>query len=169
MIVLKISDEQGRELGVDNSAGLLELAKRAKETKAALESMSEENESMSATLEDLAKRLDAIEAALNERKPDAVLTEEHVANLRTELLASAVAEATKTFMAHTARVGSQALPANEGVDVSTGKAQLDPNDFAGQWRASAELRDEFPSEQAYAAYRRATADGRARIMKRQAA
>lgn len=157
MLTLKINDEEAAQFGVEDKATLFAALQRVAASDAEQAKAAEENTKMTAEIEALTKRVEALEAAMTS-------DEESSAQLQADMIAEAVAESQKACAGLLSKIGAQALPPSEPVVDDAPKAnEPAEDDWEGQWKSNAELRREFRTQSVYEAFKRAEAAGQVRI------
>lgn len=158
MLTLKLTDEQMAAMDAKSVEDVMAVIQSAQATAAELAEVKKAKAAMEAEHETLKAQVAALAA-----KIEAIGKPVDVAAMRAEILA----EANKSMCAYVSKLGAQALPSGEvPPDVSAGdKKQIAADDYKGQWEASEDLRAEFVSFESYAAFKRASDDGRVRVCK----
>ena len=161
MLILKIDNEEAAQYGVTDKATLFAALQRLQATDAEKAEVTKENTKMTATIEALTKRVEALEAALT-------TDEETQAQLHTDLIAEAIAASTQACAGLLSKIGAQALPPSQPIsDDSPAANQPAEDDYDGQWKASATIRSEFKTQSLFEAFKKAESNGQVRILKPQ--
>lgn len=160
MLTLKLNDEEAAQYGVADKATLFAALQRVASADAAQADAAQETTKMTAEFEALTKRVEALEAAI-------ATDDETAAQLQADMIAEAVAESTKACAGLLSKIGTQALPVSQPVvDDSPASNQIAEDDYDGQWKSNAEIRQEFRTQSVYEAFKRAEASGQVKMLKR---
>ena len=159
MLTIKVSEEEMAVFCVNDKATLFSALQRLATAEAEKAEAAKENTTMKAELEALTKRVEQLEAVL-------VSDDETQDQLHNDLIAEAVTEATKACTGLLAKIGAQALPPSQPItDDSPAANQIADDDWEGQWKSNASIRNEFRTQSLYEAFKKAEKGGQVRILK----
>jgi hypothetical protein len=159
MLTIKVSEEEMAAYGVTDKPSLFVALQRLATAEAEKAEAAKETQKMTAELEALTKRVETLEALVMQ-------DEDSQAQLHTDLIAEAVAESTKACTGLLAKIGAQALPPSQPVtDDSPAANQIADDDWEGQWKSNASIRNEFRTQSLYEAFKKAEKGGQVRILK----